>query len=77
MFEPVVRREDLQKPTYLITQVAKPPELRILKVSGPTMGNPVEDDAPPFLCGQSYTLSQKNQCGLVSWHSKANPNDWV
>ena len=48
MFEPVVSREDLQKPTYLITQVAKPPELRIVKVSGPTMGNPVEDDAPPF-----------------------------
>ena len=45
---PIVRMEGSQIQTYLIVLVTKPSKLEIVKISGPTMGNPVEDNAPPF-----------------------------
>ena len=40
--------EGSQIQTYLIVLVTKPSKLEIEKLDGPTMGNPVEDNAPPF-----------------------------
>ena len=34
--------------TYLIVLTSKPSKLVKITKSGPTMGNPVEDNAPPF-----------------------------